>query len=65
MTVLVNGDVALCCLDYSAKEVLGNVMDAPMLDIWNNARYSELRKLHRESRQSEIPLCSNCTKCFF
>jgi radical SAM protein with 4Fe4S-binding SPASM domain len=65
MTVLVNGDVALCCLDYSAKEVLGNVMDAPMLDIWNNARYNELRKLHRESRQSEIPLCSNCTKCFF
>jgi hypothetical protein len=55
----------LCCLDYSAKEVLGNVMDAPMLDIWNNARYNELRKLHRESRQSEIPLCSNCTKCFF
>jgi len=65
MTVLVNGDVALCCLDYSAKEVLGNVMDAPMLDVWNNARYNELRKLHRESRQSEIPLCSNCTKCFF
>jgi radical SAM protein with 4Fe4S-binding SPASM domain len=65
MTVLVNGDVALCCLDYSGKEVLGNVMDTPMIDIWNNSRYGELRTLHRQSRQSEIPLCSNCTKCFF
>lgn len=65
MTVLVNGDVALCCLDYSGKEVLGNVNDGRMIDIWNNSRYNELRKLHRESRQSEIPLCSNCTKCFF
>jgi radical SAM protein with 4Fe4S-binding SPASM domain len=65
MTVLVNGDVALCCLDYSGKEVLGNVIQDRMMDIWNNARYNELRQLHRESRQSEIPLCSNCTKCFF
>ncbi len=65
MTVLVNGDVALCCLDYSGKEVLGNVLNTSMIDIWNNARYNELRTLHRESRQSEIPLCSNCTKCFF
>lgn len=65
MTVLVNGDVALCCLDYSGKEVLGNVKDDHMVDIWNNARYNELRELHRTSRQSEIPLCSNCSKCFF
>ncbi len=65
MTVLVNGDIALCCLDYSGKEVLGNVNDNTMIDIWNNARYNELRQLHRESRQDEIPLCSNCSKCFF
>ncbi len=65
MTVLINGDVALCCLDYSGKEVLGNAGDAKMMDIWNNSRYNELRKLHRESRQDEIALCGNCTKCFF
>lgn len=65
MTVLVNGDVALCCLDYSGKVVLGNINDGKMTDIWNNARYNELRKLHRESRQDEISTCANCTKCFF
>ncbi len=64
-TVLVNGDAALCCLDYSGKEILGNVNHERIVDIWNNQRYRELRQLHRESRQDQIPLCSNCTKCFF
>ncbi len=64
-TVLVNGDVSLCCLDYSGKEILGNIAAAPILDIWNNHRYRELRRLHRNSRQDQIPLCKNCSKCFF
>jgi radical SAM protein with 4Fe4S-binding SPASM domain len=65
LTVLVNGDVALCCLDYSGKIILGNVNDEKITDIWSNERYRQLRRLHRDSRQQEIPLCSNCSKCFF
>jgi radical SAM protein with 4Fe4S-binding SPASM domain len=65
LTVLVNGDVALCCLDYSGKEILGNVASQPIREIWNSARYKELRRMHRDSRQDEIPLCKNCSKCFF
>ncbi|MDA0282785.1 MAG: radical SAM/SPASM domain-containing protein [Planctomycetota bacterium] len=64
MTVLVNGDIALCCLDHSGREILGNCETETIADIWNNARYQEIRRLHRESRQDEIPLCSNCSKCF-
>jgi radical SAM protein with 4Fe4S-binding SPASM domain len=64
-TVLVNGDVSLCCLDYSGKEVLGNVTSDRIADVWNNERYRQLRRLHRDSRQDQIPLCSGCTKCFF
>lgn len=64
-TVLVNGDAALCCLDYSGKEILGDVNQQSITEIWNNQRYRELRQLHRDSRQNQIPLCSNCSKCFF
>jgi len=64
-TVLANGDASLCCLDYSGKEILGDVNQQTIAEIWNNQRYRELRQLHRESRQDQIPLCSNCTKCFF
>lgn len=64
-SVLVNGDVALCCLDFSGKEILGNLHREPIVEIWKNARYRQLRKLHRLSQQEQIPLCSNCSKCFF
>ena len=65
LTVLANGDVALCCLDYSGKEILGSAVHERLADIWNNERYRQLRQLHRDSRQAEIPLCKNCSKCFF
>lgn len=64
-TILVNGDVALCCRDHSGKEILGNVADHSIREIWNNKRYNELRKIHKESRQEEIPLCKDCTSCFY
>lgn len=63
-TVLVNGDVALCCLDHSGKEVLGNCRDTDINEIWNNHRYREIRKLHRDGKQEELELCGNCTKCY-
>lgn len=65
LTVLVNGDVALCCLDHAGREVLGNCREQTIREIWNNHRYREIRKLHRTSRQDQIDLCSNCTKCFY
>lgn len=64
MTILVNGDVALCCLDHSGKEVLGNCRTDRIEDIWNNDRYRELRNLHKQSRQNEISLCGGCSKSF-
>ncbi|MCA9230522.1 MAG: SPASM domain-containing protein [Planctomycetales bacterium] len=63
-TVLVNGDVALCCLDHSGKEILGNCNETSIAEIWNNARYREIRKLHRDGKQEQLELCNNCTKCF-
>jgi radical SAM protein with 4Fe4S-binding SPASM domain len=65
MTILVNGDVALCCLDYSGKEILGNVRETTLKEIWNNPRYRELRHLHRTSQQEKIALCNNCTKSYY
>lgn len=64
LSILVNGDVAQCCLDHSGQEILGNVGDQKISDIWNNQRYNELRKLHRKSQQDQISLCDNCTKCY-
>ena len=49
-TVLANGDVALCCLDYDGQQLLGRV-DAghSIRDVWNGPLYREIRRLHRTS----------------
>jgi radical SAM protein with 4Fe4S-binding SPASM domain len=65
LTVLVNGDVALCCQDHAGKEILGNCRQQTLAEIWNNKRYRELRYLHRTSRQDQISLCNGCMKCFY
>jgi sulfatase maturation enzyme AslB (radical SAM superfamily) len=64
-TVLANGDVALCCLDYDGQQILGRVDSRHSIrDVWNGDPYRNIRRAHQEARQSEIPLCSNCTKAF-
>jgi hypothetical protein len=65
-TVLANGDVALCCLDYDGQQILGHVDGQHSIaDVWNGAAYRQIRRLHRASRQGETLLCANCTKSFF
>lgn len=64
-TVLVSGEVALCCLDYDGQQILGRVDGQHSIrDVWNGPLYRQVRRFHRTGRQSEIPLCANCTKAF-
>ena len=64
-TVLANGNVSLCCLDYDGQQILGHVDDqCSIRDVWNGGAYVEVRRAHREARQHDIPLCANCTKAF-
>lgn len=64
-TVLASGDVALCCLDYDGQQILGRVDGQHSIrDVWNGSLYREIRRAHRAARQSEVPLCANCTKSF-
>lgn len=63
-TILVNGDVALCCLDYSGKVLLGNVGEDSIREIWNNQKYQKLRSRHRRSKQHRIELCNDCSKSY-
>ncbi|MDX2111320.1 MAG: radical SAM/SPASM domain-containing protein [Verrucomicrobiota bacterium] len=64
-TVLVNGDVALCCLDYDGKKLLGRVDDKTTIkQIWSNPAYLEVRDLHRKAKMHHIDLCAKCSKSY-
>ncbi len=63
LTVLAGGEVALCCLDYDGQYLLGRIDENTSLrDIWNNSAYRQVRLWHKQGRQTQIPLCANCTK---
>jgi MoaA/NifB/PqqE/SkfB family radical SAM enzyme len=64
-TVLANGDVSLCCLDYDGQQILGHIDSRHSIrDIWQDQPYRKVRSAHREACQEKIPLCANCTKAF-
>ena len=64
-TILVSGDVALCCLDYDGQHLLGRVdADTSIAEVWQRATYREVRLRHKQARQGEIRLCRNCSKSF-
>ena len=53
-TVLASGDVALCCLDYDGQQILGRVDESHSIrEVWNAEPYRDIRRCHREARQSE------------
>lgn len=65
-TVLWDGRVSLCCLDYDGDEVIGDLSRGGSIrDVWRNERYEEIRRLHRLSRQEDIALCRDCSKSFY
>lgn len=59
--ILHDGDVLLCVQDWARKEVLGNVREATIAEIWNGPRMREIRSLVRDRRYEEIPTCRDCS----
>lgn len=60
-----NGDVVPCCYDVEGKEVMGNIMEHSLTDIWNNNKYMELRKRideHHKFPEKEPEICKTCLR---
>jgi len=57
--VTITGDVLLCCNDYMRKHVFGNVMEKPLLEIWQDVEYDHVR---RQLRKGNLPraICKRC-----
>lgn len=55
-----NGDLVLCCTDYEAKVILGNVREKSLYDVWNGPVATGIRHKFLSKRIGEISLCSVC-----
>jgi len=60
LTVQSNGDVNVCCIDWSGYTNVGNVFTQSLRDIWEGPRLYEFRKMQIEGRKIENTACSKC-----
>ena len=58
--IMFNGDMVLCCVDYSRKEVLGNITDSSISAVWNGTRAREIRRRFLAHEFASLPLCGDC-----
>jgi len=54
------GQIILCCNDYYATFVLGNIGRDKLLDVWNSDKIEYVRENLRRKDRSVISLCKQC-----
>lgn len=60
-SILHNGDVLICAHDWARSEVIGNVRDATLAEVWNGPRMREIRALIHARQYEQIGSCRNCS----
>lgn len=55
-----DGNMVPCCFDKDASHQMGNILHAPLANIWNNDAYLQFRKQLFRSRK-DIDICNNCS----
>jgi radical SAM protein with 4Fe4S-binding SPASM domain len=58
--IMFNGDMVLCCTDYTRKVVLGNIAGSSIASVWNSKKALSVRRLYSEGHMDRIPLCKDC-----
>jgi len=59
--ILHDGSMLLCVHDWNRNEILGNVRDSTISELWNGERMKELRRLVSQRRYDQVPSCQGCS----
>lgn len=59
ITILWDGRVVPCCLDYDGQQILGDVNKQTLQEVWHKSQW--MRKCHREM-DFNMPPCLNCNQ---
>lgn len=60
-SVAANGDVTICCVDWSWSSKVGNLKEQSLKDIWYGPALNEIRRRLLDGRRDTIKSCVNCT----
>jgi radical SAM protein with 4Fe4S-binding SPASM domain len=60
VVILWNGDVVLCCYDHDGFNVIGNINEDSLKNIWHGEKVKRIRDLFMDKKTGELPLCRTC-----
>jgi hypothetical protein len=60
MSVLCDGRVVTCCMDYNGAQVMGDLNVRTVMEIWNGPSFSSIRKKFGKLEYGGFPTCMNC-----
>lgn len=55
-----NGDVSICCFDWDMENIIGNLKQKSLAEIWQGDALKYYRELHLKGEYNKIPLCDKC-----
>lgn len=55
-----NGQVSVCCVDWSWGTIIGNINKQSLNDIWNGEEIKKFRLLHINNEKHKIIPCKSC-----
>jgi radical SAM protein with 4Fe4S-binding SPASM domain len=60
VVILWNGDVVLCCYDHDGFNVIGNINEDSLKNIWQSEKVKRIRDLFMGQKTGDLPLCGTC-----
>ena len=55
-----NGDVIICCRDWQGQNIVGNVYENTLYEIWHGEKLNNIQKLMSRGEYSKIECCKDC-----
>lgn len=60
MDITQDGLVKMCCMDFDAKVVFGNLNKQSVFEVWNSTGMADLRGKHKKLDYKSMPICDKC-----
>jgi radical SAM protein with 4Fe4S-binding SPASM domain len=60
IVITVKGNVVPCYEDFFQKNVMGNIKDRHILDIWNSPKYQAFRETLKSGQRHLLEACKDC-----
>ena len=60
MVIKIDGEVAMCGIDYRNKGEMGNLNNQSIEEVWQSRKFRLLRNKHASRQRNDIPMCVGC-----